>query len=65
MANPWMKKNPFLSLWLSGANAVLGKARGEAMAQAARAQATFAKEAARAVQKAAAPQAPKRRRRKP
>ena len=28
MANPWMKKNPFLSLWLSAANAWAGAARG-------------------------------------
>ena len=27
MANPWTKKNPLLSMWLSGANAVAGKAR--------------------------------------
>jgi hypothetical protein len=32
MANPWMKKNPFLSMWLSGLNAMLGAARGQAMA---------------------------------
>jgi hypothetical protein len=25
MANPWMKKNPFLSMFLSGANAASGK----------------------------------------
>jgi hypothetical protein len=34
MANPWMKKNPFMSMWLSGANAVAGRARGQATAQA-------------------------------
>lgn len=34
MSNPWMKKNPWLSLWLSGANAVAGAARGHAAAQA-------------------------------
>jgi hypothetical protein len=64
MANPWMKKNPFLSMWLSGVNAMLGKARNEAIAQAARNQATFTKEAARAVAKAGTPSAPNRRRRK-
>ncbi|WP_194721950.1 hypothetical protein [Noviherbaspirillum malthae] len=36
MKNPWTKKNPFLSMWLSGANAVLGTARGQASAQAKR-----------------------------
>ena len=35
-ANPWLKKNPLLSLWLSGANALLGVARGQMAAAAAR-----------------------------
>ena len=34
--NPWTKKNPWLSLWLSGANTVLSHARGQAMAEAQR-----------------------------
>ncbi|SAK45349.1 hypothetical protein AWB75_00770 [Caballeronia catudaia] len=41
MKNPWMKKNPFLSMWLSGANAVIGSARGRATAQAKRQASTF------------------------
>lgn len=32
MKNPWTKKNPFMSMWLSGANTVMGKARGHASA---------------------------------
>lgn len=32
--NPWLRKNPFLSMWLSGANAVAGAARGTATAYA-------------------------------
>jgi hypothetical protein len=32
MNNPWMKKNPLMSMWMSGANAVLGSARGRATA---------------------------------
>ena len=32
MKNPWTTKNPFMSLWLSGANKVLGSARGQATA---------------------------------
>ena len=28
MANPSLKKNPFMSMWLSGANKVAGAARG-------------------------------------
>lgn len=36
MANPWLKKNPFMSLWLSTANRVAGSLRGQATAQAKR-----------------------------
>ena len=36
MSNPWLKKNPFLSLWLSGANSVAGSMMGHAAAQAKR-----------------------------
>ncbi len=36
MANPWLKKNPLLSMWLSTANRVAGTLRGQATAQANR-----------------------------
>ena len=36
MANPWLKKNPFMSLWLSAANRVAATVRGQATAQARR-----------------------------
>lgn len=36
MANPWSKKNPFMSMWLSSANRVAGTLRGQATAQAKR-----------------------------
>ena len=36
MSNPWLKKNPFMSMWLSGANKVAGSARGRATAIARR-----------------------------
>lgn len=36
MKNPWTKKNPFLSMWLSGANTLAGAARGHAQAEAKR-----------------------------
>lgn len=29
---PWGKKNPFLSMWLSGANAIAGATRNQMMA---------------------------------
>lgn len=32
MSNPWLKKNPLMSMWLSGANKVMGSARGQATA---------------------------------
>jgi hypothetical protein len=41
MKNPWVKKNPFLSMWLSGANAIIGSARGHATAQAKRQASTL------------------------
>ena len=36
MRNPWTTKNPFMSLWLSSANKVMGSARGQATAAAKR-----------------------------
>lgn len=36
MSNPWLKKNPFMSMWLSTANRVAGSLRGMATAQAKR-----------------------------
>lgn len=36
MANPWLKKNPFMGMWLSTANRIAGSLRGHATAQATR-----------------------------
>ena len=36
MRNPWLKKNPLMSLWLSGANRVMASARGQVTAAAKR-----------------------------
>jgi hypothetical protein len=36
MSNPWMKKNPFMSMWLSGANSIANTARGRITAEAKR-----------------------------
>lgn len=52
MTNPWLKKNPFMSLWLSGANAVAGSMRGHAAAQAKRQAAAAKRQAAAAMTKA-------------
>ena len=32
MKNPWTKKNPYMSMWLSGANKMISSARGPATA---------------------------------
>ena len=47
MANPWTKKNPFLSLWLSSANAMTGKARSAGAAEASRQQTRLVDQATR------------------
>lgn len=47
MTNPWLKKNPFMSMWLSGANALAGKARSAGAAQAGRQKANLSKQAVR------------------
>ena len=41
MTNPWLKKNPFMSMWLSGVNAAAGSLRGRAMGEAKRQSATM------------------------
>ena len=41
MRNPWIKKNPLMSMWLSGANAVMGSVRGRATAEGKRQAATM------------------------
>lgn len=46
VANPWTKKNPLLSMWLSGANALAGTARSAGTAEARRQQTRLAKQAA-------------------
>ena len=40
MTNPWISKNPFMSMWLSAANRTAGTARGHATAAAKRQVAT-------------------------
>jgi hypothetical protein len=36
MKNPWVKKNPFMSMWLSGANKAAGSARAQVAASVKR-----------------------------
>lgn len=49
MKNPWMKKNPFLSMWLSGANAVAGAARARATAEGKRQASSMMTESAKQI----------------
>jgi len=36
MRNPWLKKNPYMSMWLSAANQMAGAMYGQGAAQAKR-----------------------------
>ncbi len=36
MTNPWTKKNPMMSMWLSAANRAAGASRGQVAAQVKR-----------------------------
>lgn len=47
MKNPWTKKNPMLSMWLSAANAAAGPARGRAIAEGKRQASTLATQGVR------------------
>jgi hypothetical protein len=49
MSNPWLKKNPVLSMWLSGANAVAGAAQGRARSSVKRSAAASTHQATEAV----------------
>lgn len=49
MSNPFTKKNPWMSMWLSGANRIAGKSRSVAQAAARRQQAAAMTEATKAV----------------
>ena len=46
MSNPWSKKNqnPYLSLWLSGVNVIVGAAHGRARDTARRQAASAARQ---------------------
>ena len=54
MSNPWLKKNPFMSMWLSAANRMAASVRGQASAQATRQiKAAMAKAATKSLSDAA------------
>ncbi|KIF83134.1 hypothetical protein [Noviherbaspirillum autotrophicum] len=64
MKNPWTKKNPLLSMWLSSANAVAGSARGHAIAESRRQTAKGVKQATALWTAALTPAPAKRKKRK-
>lgn len=66
MANPWLKKNPFMSMWLSAVNTAAGSLRGHATAQARRQGAAATTRATKTVVDAwlGKPPASKKRRKK-
>ena len=49
MKNPWLTKNPFLSIWMSAANQMAGSARGHALNYARQQQSAMMNDATRAV----------------
>ncbi len=49
MKNPWTKKNPLMSLWLSNANTLANTARAHATVQAKRQTATLMTQGAKQV----------------
>ncbi|MDM0017167.1 hypothetical protein [Variovorax saccharolyticus] len=49
MSNPWTKKNPLMSMWLSAANRTMGAARGQATGAAKRQAGAMQAEAARQI----------------
>lgn len=49
MSNPWTKKNPYMSMWLSAANKAAGSARGQATSAVKRQVATTQADAARQI----------------
>jgi len=47
MANPLLKKNPLMSMWLSAANAAAGRARSATSAETGKQQAALTKQTVR------------------
>ena len=64
MKNPWGKKNPFLSMWLSGANAVAGAARSRIGAEAKRQTTAAITRGTKQMSDALAGKPPKKRRKR-
>ena len=63
MSNPWLKKNPFMSMWLSGANSVAGSIRGRVKRDAATAMTNATNDMLSIWARALAPRPAKKKRR--
>jgi len=69
MKSPWLAKNPFCSMWMSGANSPFGAARGHALNEVRRQHRAMMSDGANAMlafwsPAASAPAAKKAKRRK-
>ena len=67
MSNPWTKKNPLMSMWLSAAHKVIGSARAQASAAPKRETAATQSDLQKQVQQfwtGAAPKVARRKRRR-
>ncbi|HEY0844840.1 MAG TPA: hypothetical protein VGE12_05705 [Noviherbaspirillum sp.] len=68
MKNPWIRKNPLLSMWLSAANAAAGSARGRTSAAMKRESTAMMRRATRQMTElwtdALAPAKPRRKKRR-
>jgi hypothetical protein len=49
MRNPWIKKNPLMSMWMSGVNSVMGSTRSRATAEVKRQAATMMAQSAKQI----------------
>lgn len=59
MSNPWLKKNPFMSMWLSMANRMSGQATAQAKRQISAAVTKAANDNLKALLGGTAPASPK------
>ncbi len=59
MSNPWLKKNPFMSTWLSMANRMAGQATAQAKSQISAAVTKATNDNIKAMLGGTAPAAPK------
>lgn len=64
MSNPWLKKNPFMSMWLSWANRMAGQATAQTKRQVSAAVTKATNDNIKAMISATAPASTKAKRRR-